>query len=123
MTNLRAVVPALLMLAACSSSIEDAQAVDGDTFKVADQRYRLVGIDAPEMPGHCRPNRQCVEGDPFTSRLTLQSFLDEGVRCTEHGRDAYDRTLVICTTASGSDLAGVLVNMGMAEVYQPRRRP
>lgn len=38
--------------------------VDGDTLRCGSTRIRLSSIDAPELPGHCRPGRECTPGDP-----------------------------------------------------------
>lgn len=35
---------------------------------------RLDAIDAPEMPGACRPGRECTPGDPFAARDHLSSL-------------------------------------------------
>ncbi len=48
----------------CASPI----AIDGDTLRcAAGPRVRLAGIDAPEIPGHCRRGRKCTPGDPAAS--------------------------------------------------------
>lgn len=40
---------------------------DGDTIRCGAERIRLLGIDAPELPGHCRSGRACAPGDPYGS--------------------------------------------------------
>jgi endonuclease YncB( thermonuclease family) len=70
--------------------------LDGDTLVCGKEHIRLLGIDSPEMPGHCRSGRICVAGDPYYSKNTLRS-LSRGRRATVHryGTDYYDRTLGI----------------------------
>lgn len=46
-------------------------AIDGETLRCGKERIRLLGIDAPETPGHCRRGRKCVEGDPYASKAAL----------------------------------------------------
>lgn len=46
---------------------QSVSVIDGDTFNCDGQRVRMAGIDAPELPGHCRPGRDCTPGDPFAS--------------------------------------------------------
>ena len=67
---------ALLSLAGLWWTIDAARAepiacqttrvIDGDTFDCDGTRIRMVGIDAPELPGHCRPGREGTPGDLHT---------------------------------------------------------
>ena len=52
---------------------DDASVTDGDTLRCGALRIRLASIDAPEMPGHCRRGRTCVEGDPYASKAAASS--------------------------------------------------
>lgn len=49
---------------------------DGDALRCGyhGRSMRLYAIDAPEMPGACRPGRWCVPGDPYASRDHLSSL-------------------------------------------------
>lgn len=63
---------------------------DGDTLKCDGTRYRLDGIDAPEMPGRCRRGRRCAPGDPFQSAEMLGLGLQMGpVTLIRVGTDPY----------------------------------
>jgi micrococcal nuclease len=53
-------------------------AIDGDTIRCGQERIRLLAIDAPEMPGHCRRGRVCAPGDPFAARAALEQALRLG---------------------------------------------
>ncbi|WP_366655324.1 thermonuclease family protein [Fodinicurvata sp. EGI_FJ10296] len=88
--------------------------VDGDTFGCDGQRVRLVGIDAPEMPGHCRPGRRCVAGDPRAATSYLSSITRTRVECTSEGTDRYGRTLGRCE-ADGVDLSCAMLEADHAE--------
>ena len=49
---------------------------DGDTFRCMDgTRIRLSAIDAPEMPGACRPGRSCAPGNPYQAKATLAGLI------------------------------------------------
>ena len=66
-------------------------AIDGDTLNCDGERIRLLGIDAPELPGHCNPGRIC--GDPFSSQQNLQNALQDPMSVERIGNDRYGRTL------------------------------
>ena len=53
-------------------------ALDGDTLRCGEERIRLIAIDAPELPGHCRRGRTCAPGDPFASHRALTAALRRG---------------------------------------------
>ncbi|MGT2515619.1 thermonuclease family protein [Sphingomonas panni] len=89
-------------------------AIDGDTLRCGRERIRLLGIDAPEMPGHCRRGRRCVKGDPVASKAALAAAIARGPALIERrGRDHYGRTLAR-VRVNGVDLSGYLVQSGMA---------
>lgn len=87
--------------------------VDGDTLDCAGRRIRLIGIDTPEMPGHCRPGRDCMPGNPFTAKAYLQSLAVSGVSCRIAGEDAYGRALARCRSDAG-DLSCAMIASGHA---------
>ncbi|WHO40819.1 thermonuclease family protein [Sphingobium sp. AP49] len=69
-------------------------AVDGDTLRCDEiGRVRLLGIDAPEMPGHCRKGRVCAPGDPVASKKALEKLAARGVTISPVTRDRYGRTV------------------------------
>ncbi|AOW22735.1 MULTISPECIES: thermonuclease family protein [Sphingomonas] len=88
-------------------------AIDGDTIKCGTERIRLLGIDAPEMPGHCRRGRVCVEGDPYASKDALAAMLKGKVRIDRVGYDHYGRTLAL-VEAGGHNIACMALEEGIA---------
>ena len=69
-------------------------AVDGDTLRGPEiGRVRLLGIDAPEMAGHCRKGRVCAFGHPVQSKTHLAKLVRRGVIILLVTRDRYGRTV------------------------------
>jgi endonuclease YncB( thermonuclease family) len=88
--------------------------VDGDTLRCGPIRVRLAHIDAPELPGHCNPGRQCTPGDPFGSMANLQRLVGSSpLKCRSIDRDRYGREVAFCS-ARGRDLSCAQVKAGFA---------
>lgn len=77
------------------------RATDGDTLRCGSERIRLLGIDAPEMPGHCRRGRVCAPGDPHASKAALADALAGPLTIERVGRDHYGRTLALVSGPHG----------------------
>jgi len=70
------------------------RAIDGDTLACANlpRHVRLAGIDAPELPGHCRRGRVCTPGDASASKRALVQLLQlRPVRVVLAGDGGYGR--------------------------------
>lgn len=90
------------------------RAIDGDTLRCGDERVRLVEIDAPEMPGHCRKGRVCAPGNPVLSKQALQAQLQRGaVELRRYAYDRYGRT-VADARVRGASLSCLQIRGGMA---------
>lgn len=95
---------------------EAPRAIDGDTIRCANlfRSVRLAGIDAPELPGHCRRGRVCTPGDGQAAKRTLARLMRLGpVRLQVTGRDRYWRTLAI-VSAGRVNLNCELLRRGQA---------
>jgi endonuclease YncB( thermonuclease family) len=89
-------------------------AVDGDTLRCGSERIRLLGIDAPELPGHCRRGRKCVDGDPYASKAALANLVASGpATIARRGHDRYGRTLAR-VRVNGVDVSDAQVSAGHA---------
>lgn len=110
-----------IILAASALPGASCRAVDGDTLRCPlpgrageSERVRLIGIDAPEMPGHCARHRRCAPGDPVAARAHLARLLRSGpIMITRTGRDHYGRTLAL-VRAGGIDLSCAQIRAGHA---------
>lgn len=89
---------------------------DGDTLSCRnlDRRVRLIGIDAPEMPGHCNPGRRCTPGDGAASKRVLIGLVRSGpVMVKPQGYDRFDRILAR-VSVNGVDLSCAMIARGSA---------
>ena len=104
-------MPLLMTVFLCAAPI----AVDGDTLRCRDRGLvRLLHIDAPELPGHCRAGRVCTSGDGWASKANLARLIRGGqVTCNPAGHDAYGRILATCRTGP-VDLSCAQVAAGQA---------
>lgn len=94
-------------------------AVDGDTLRCGSERVRLLGIDAPELPGHCQQGRRCAPGDALASKRSLREALARGsITFKRFGTDHYGRTLAL-VSAGGTDLSCWQLSRRQA-IYKPR---
>jgi len=108
------VLAALFLLLAPPSPGVLCTAIDGDTLRCGSERVRLLGIDAPELPGHCQQGRRCAPGDPFTSMRSLRAALSRGaITLKRFGTDHYGRTLAL-VSAGGVDLSCWQLTHGQA---------
>jgi len=91
-----------------------AQVTDGDTLRLAGQRVRLTGLDAPELEQTCID----ADGREWSCGAEARVFLAEllkgkEVSCRRSGRDAYRRVLASCI-ADGQDVGTRIVGAGWA---------
>ena len=106
-----------LLLALAIPSIR-CRATDGDTIRCGSERIRLLGIDAPELPGHCRRGRACAPGDPFASSRSIAAMLTSASPSIRRvGTDRYGRTLAT-VSVNGTDLSCWQLARGQA-IYRP----
>jgi len=93
--------------------------IDGDSFRLAGDELRLVGIDAPEGRQTCRrAGRDWRCGEASADRLR-QLVKGRDVRCDVEGRDRFDRLLATCF-AGPTNLNRLLVAEGWAVAYGDR---
>lgn len=78
--------------------------IDGDTLDIDGRRYRLWGIDAPELSE--RHGRQSKD-------LLIQVVRDKRVECIDMGTRTHGRTVALCRV-NGADIAQILVRAGAA---------
>lgn len=96
-----------------------AYVVDGDTLRCGSIRLRLLGIDAPELSGHCARYRECAPGDGRASRQSLIAALRNGrVSYRLVTTDRFER-YVVMAWAGRANLSCWQLQRGQAD-YVPR---
>ena len=101
---------------------EQPRAIDGDTIACANlaRHVRLLGIDAPELDGHCRIGRVCTPGDGAASQRQLAELLRTGAASVETvSFDRYGRILARARIGK-VDLSCKLVESGAAVLRYAR---
>lgn len=120
---MRAFALAGLMVALASSPATAetvARVVDGDTLVMSNgERIRLRTIDAPELTGICRTER---ENARRARDLVIGLVMGQEVTVFRHGRDLYRRTLADVILPDGRDLGGALLMAGLAVPWSVARR-
>ena len=91
--------------------------VDGNTLKAPwGERYRLHGIDAPELAQQCERDGALYRCG-LVARKALEAFLEgKEVLCAPIDQDRYSKTVAICL-ADGLDVGEEMVLQGWALDY------
>jgi micrococcal nuclease len=92
-------------------SASNCYASDGDTINCG-ERIRLLGIDAAEMPGHCRPGRNCASGNPHAQKQSLEAMISDRLVITQIKRDHYNREVAIVINARSQNLSCEMIKAG-----------
>ena len=97
------------------------QVIDGDSLKRDKKRYRLHGIDAPELKQLC-----WIDDQPWSCGEAAGDYLRtiqgrEGLFCVKVDEDRYRRDIVKCSvqTKDGiKDVGSIMVEEGYALAYR-----
>ena len=89
--------------------------IDGDSFRSANDEFRIHGIDAPEFRQTC----QRKDGSDWPcgreARQKLSALLGTSAyQCEVRARDRFGRAIVVCEDETGNDLGSAMVASGMA---------
>ncbi len=91
--------------------------VDGDTLILNSIKYRLYGIDAPELNQICS-----IDGIDYKCGIKSKSFLitlinEKKVKCFKKSKDRYKRTIAVCKIGN-LDINKSMVRNGWAIAYK-----
>ena len=91
-----------------------ARASDGDSFRLGDDRIRLLGLDAPELAQDCTADSGQAWPCGRAARARMAELLAAGpADCRPEEIDQYGRLLATCSI-DGRDLGATLVAEGLA---------
>jgi len=107
----------------CASATRINCVVDGDTIWYRGEKIRIADIDTPEIwQAKCASEK----GLGRQARRRLQELLNDGpfhiVRSGSRDRDRYGRLLRVIER-DGQSLGMILVNEGLAHVWDGRKHP
>jgi len=108
-------------IGATGKSIGITSVHDGDTFRIGEERIRIIGMDAPEIGRRagCAAEQEAAE----RARDFLRTRLMTGnVEIVRNGKDVYGRTLAN-VRIGGRDIADTMLENGLARPYTPGRHP
>ena len=97
------------------------QIIDGDSLKRDKKRYRLQGIDAPELKQLC-----WIDDQPWRCGEAAGDYLRsiqgrEGLFCIKVDEDRYRRDIVKCSVQTNDgikDVGSIMVEEGYALAYR-----
>tara|TARA_B100000963_G_scaffold90936_1_gene78278 strand:- start:836 stop:1627 length:792 start_codon:yes stop_codon:yes gene_type:complete len=91
--------------------------VDGDTIHINKIKYRLQGIDAPEINQQCKINNKSYSCG-HQSKIFLKSLMQgKEIICKQKDIDRYKRIVAVCF-ADGLNLNQEMVRSGWAIAYR-----
>ena len=94
-----------------------ASVTDGDTVRVAGERVRLHGIDAPESKQTCVAGGSRWRCGAEATRALARRIGGRPIACEERDRDRYGRIVAVCRVR-GEDLNRWMVRQGWALAYR-----
>lgn len=87
--------------------------IDGDTLSKGKERFRLLGIDAPELAQTCLRGGESWPCGEEARRVLQRLAAPADFSCSGSSRDRYGRLLVYCS-AGGRDVSSDMVSAGFA---------
>ena len=95
--------------------------IDGDTIKIANEKIRFGGIDAPELKQICFKNEEKISCGILVKNVLKKKIGKEIPKCINEGKDIYKRTIAECFI-NGESLSKFLVSNGYAFAYRKYSR-
>ena len=96
--------------------LKNIRIVDGDTIHIDKIKYRLHGIDAPEMKQLCKINEKSYKCGVKSKEFLVSLIGNKPVRCVHKDVDRYKRIVAECFV-NNINLNKELVKRGWALAY------
>jgi len=103
-----------------NSNILSAKAikvVDGDTIHIGNTKYRLFGIDAPEISQQCKKDNKTILCGVDAKKMLENKIGKETPKCISQTKDKYNRVVAECFIQS-ENLSSYMVRSGYAVAYK-----
>lgn len=100
-----------------SAFADKVKIVDGDTIRIGKTRYRLFGIDAPEMKQTCKKGNEKVLCGVLSRNFLIEKVGKNDVKCKKISKDRYDRNVAECFVGD-VNLNKYMVRNGYAFAYK-----
>jgi endonuclease YncB( thermonuclease family) len=108
------------MVATMRCEAASISVADGDSFQIDGRRYRLHGIDAPELHQTCRSRDGREWPCGRRARDELRKLLSGGnLECSPVATDRFERMVAACRV-DGRDLGDSMVRNGWAVAHRAR---
>jgi endonuclease YncB( thermonuclease family) len=98
------------------ASEKKIQVIDGDTIHIAKLKYRLFGIDAPEIKQICEKDNTKIQCGVIAKSVLKNKIADKIPECIVKDKDRYQRLVAECFIGKES-LSRFMVREGYAVAY------
>ena len=98
------------------ASEKKIQVIDGDTFPIGKLKYRLFGIDAPEIKQICEKDNTKIQCGVIAKSVLKNKIADKIPECIVKDKDRYQRLVAECFIGKES-LSRFMVREGYAVAY------
>ena len=96
---------------------EETRIIDGDTIYINKIKYRLHGIDAPEMKQSCKMKDKNYKCGVKSKEFLISLIGNQSVKCNQKDIDRYKRIVAECFVGK-TNLNKELVRNGWALAYR-----
>jgi endonuclease YncB( thermonuclease family) len=99
-----------------TASEKKIQVIDGDTIHIGKLKYRLFGIDAPEIKQICEKDNIKIQCGVIAKSVLQNKIADKIPECVVKDKDRYQRLVAECFIGKES-LSRFMVREGYAVAY------